>query len=320
MSTFTQWRAAIDRGDLRRVTWVCGEQRILVEEVVYTTRVLANVDELGYLSLRLGEIDQHGMWDILNQYTSGARRFIVIRNAEQVTNWGPLASWLGDRSLAGIHVVFVSNEHDITHTVVDKKREVAPHLATMMSQRRHAVVVRCATPNPTDAVAWVSRRAGIPQRAAQHLLIRVGGDLTAAASVADKLAVFDTDAHIGPEIVDLLCDQIAADTFAECLLMLRKRDALSVVQSLDERDYGKVLGLLDSRLDLLAKLCHYVRAGASPREMNGLPHFLVRAYLHIAKHYDPPRCAHGRRVLAVIDDALRGGARDGLMEALVALW
>lgn len=322
MSTYTQWRAAVDRGDVRRVTWVCGEQRVLVEEVVDTTRNLVDVDDLGYMSLRLGEIDQHGMWDVLNQYSTGARRFIVVRNAEEVSYWEPLEDWLTDRTLAGIHVVFVSNDFTVYQTGDEGKKELTPHLAVMMARRRHAVVVRCATPNPTDAIAWVRRRAGIlDESTAQHLLVRVGGDLTAAVGVVDKLALFwDAERRIGPETVDQLCDQRSADTFTESLIMLRQRSALAAAQALSEHDYGKVIGLLESRLELLGTLNHHLRAGSGSRDISGLPHFLVRAYLPIAKHYDQGRCERSRQVLAVIDDALRSGARDGLMEALVALW
>jgi DNA polymerase III delta subunit len=321
MSTFAQWLAAIDRGDVRRVTWVCGEQRVLVEEVVDTTRKLVDVNELDYLSIRVGEVGQYGMWDVLNQYTSGARRFIVVRDVEKVTYWEPLEGWLADPRLASIHVVFVSSDHDVAHTVVDKKKIAASHIATLMARRRHAVVVRCGTPNPVDAVAWVRRRAWLfDDSVAHHLLVRVGGDLTAAAGIADKLALFDGDERISPATVDQLCDQLVTNTFADSLLMLRRRDALTAAQGLSQYEYGKVIGLLDSRLDLLATLNHHIRVGSHPREMAGVPHFLARAYLPIAKHYDSQRCDRSRQVLALVDDALRSGARDGLMEALVALW
>lgn len=320
MSTYAQWRAAIDRGDLRRVTWVCGEQRILVEEVVDITRRLVDVSDLDYFPLTVGEVNQHAVWAILGQYISGSRRLVVVRNAEVITHWEPLESWLADKSLSGVYVVFVSGEDDVTHTTVEKKREVAPHLATMMARRRHAVVVRCATPNPTDAITWVKRRGGaLDDTAAERLLIRTGGDLTAAAAVADKLALFE-GIHIGPETVDQLCDQRSADSFAEALVMLRKRDAIFAASSMSEHDYGKAIGLLDARLDQLAGLNHHLRAGSHPREMTGVPHWFARAYMPVAKHYDPQRCAHSRRVLAVVDDARLSGARDGLMEALVALW
>lgn len=320
MSTYTQWRAAVDRGDVRRVTWVCGSQRILVEEVIDTICAQLRTTELDQVRLTAGDIPDDRIWSTINQHPLTGRRLILIRDVEKIGYWQPLIDWLADaQCIPGVHLLLVSNDAEFTTTGPDGTRTPAPHIAAIMARRRLGQVVRCATPNPTDAVAWVRRRGALADdQTAAHLLTRVGGDFRAAAWLADKLALFGGRA--GPGVIDELCEQTPASTFAESLIMLRKRDAVVAAPTVGLGEYGRVVGLLDARLDVLSAICGHIRAGSTPREMNPLPHFLVRAYLPIAKHYDQRRCDHIRRVLAVLDNALRRGARDGLLEALVALW
>jgi S-adenosylmethionine:diacylglycerol 3-amino-3-carboxypropyl transferase len=70
----------------------------------------------------------------------------------------------------------------------------------------------------------------------------------------------------------------------------------------------------------MAVLWQALKVGQTTRNVTGQPVFLVAQYMPAAKHYDPKRCAYSRRVLAVLDDAYRTGARTGVLEALVALW
>jgi len=217
-----------------------------------------------------------------------------------------------------VYLLFVSAEADLAHTVVAGKKLLAPHLRVMAERRRYAHLVRCASPNPDDAVAFARRRGRLDETTAIYLLTRVGGDLSVAAGVCAKLALFDGRA--GPRVVDQLCQELPSQSLVESLLLLRKRDALAAAAQLPERDYGRAVGLLDTRLDQLGALCRQIRTGHTIREITGVPHFLARQYFGVAKHYDRLRCARARRILAVIDDALRSGARTGVLEALIALW
>jgi DNA polymerase III delta subunit len=319
MSTYTQWRAGADKGDLRRVTWVCGDQGVLVDEVVQTIRTrLASTGES--LAFTAGTDPEPVIWAAANQFPlqPGATRLIVIRSAEKITTWEPLTRWLTQtRALTTSYLLFVAAQPDFAASTVDGKRTgLLPHLELIKNRGR---IVRCATPNDHDAITWARRRAPISESAARHLLTRTGGDLTAAGAVLDKLALFPAPT-ITPAGIDALVEPAPASSFTDALLAGDKPAALRAATAMTDRDTAAAISLLDTRLDTLAALCTATRAGQSAREIIGINPYLVRQYLPIGRHYDPRRCVYARRVLAVCDGALRRGARTGVIEALVALW
>lgn len=321
IGNYTQWRAAVDRKEIRRVTWVCGDQPVLVEEVVDTIRGLLRPSELDCQTFTGGTDPDREIWAAARQYplVPGAPRLVVVRSAEKVTRWEPLGDWMDDsRLLPGAHLVFVSAEPDLAaRTVKGKKLGPAEHIE-MIQGRRNGHIVRCSMPNETDLLAWVKRRARLDDEMARYLLTRSGGDLLSIAGVCAKLTLFEGMA--GPATITALCNESPAGSFVDLLLLCKKPAAFAALNAMGESDYGWAINQLDGKLDLLAALWRAARAGYSPREIQGIPPFLVHKYLSAAKHYDPQRCVYRRRALAVVDDAYRNGARAGVLEALTALW
>jgi DNA polymerase III delta subunit len=319
VATFAQWRAAIDAGDLRRVTWVAGDQTVLKEEVVDTTRAKVNPSELDYVSFSYGPNFERLVWPEVNQFplTPGANRLIVIRDADKLTRWEQLGTWLSrTRNLPGVYLIFVSAEADFPSTGTGNKKVLKPHVATLRAPRGY--LVRCTMPGPDEAVKWIKTRASLTDDLARHLLTRTGGDLDAAAAVCAKLALFEQAA--GAATIDALVTETPAADFTDNLIAGKKRHALLSLYSIGDGDYFRAIALLDSRLDLLNKLNRLQIAGRSWRDTAGINPFLLRQYMPYAKDYDASVCSHRRRVLATIDNVLRDGARDAVMESLVALW
>jgi len=312
VGTYSQWRTAVDKGDLRRVVWICGDQHVLVEEVIDTIREHVNAGELDYTSLSCVDTADRDIWAAAMQYplTPGASRLLLVRDAEKLGNWEPLTEWMDhSRQLPGSHLVFVSNETNVP----DK-----PYIEALQSRRRIGQVVRCSQPSPEDAIAWVRRRSRLDQEMAFHLLRRVGGNIAVAASVCTKLTAFDGTA--GPATIDALCDQEPGQSFVDALIAGDKPEALLAVPRMTDREQGAAITLLSARLDILGALWRSSRHAQSVRDLRGVPVFLAKKYRHLARDYDPNRCVYARRVVAVVDEAYRSGARVGVLEALVALW
>lgn len=318
MGTYSMWRTHADQGVTRRVTYVCGDQRALVEDVVATVRRQVAASELDSISTTGADRE---LWALAHQHpmVAGAARLIVVRDAEKVSNWAPLPGWLANtRQLPGVHLLFVSGAADLPREKGPGKRApTQPHIEAMKPPR--GFVVKCSALSEKDAIAWVRSRSYLDEHAARHLLTRVGGNLSAAGAVCAKVVVFG-DVAVTTTIIDQLTRAIPADTFVDSLLTGNKNDAFTCIADIDAREYSKVVGLLDSRLDLLTLLWESQAGGRYGQAVPGVNPFLVRHYTPIAKHYEPRRCAYSRQVLAVVDDALRSGARDGVWEALVALW
>jgi hypothetical protein len=320
MGSYAQWRACADKGEVRRVTWVCGDQLVLVEEIVDTVRDLLKASDLDCVSLIAGQDPDREIWAAANQYpmVPGANRLIQVRHAERIKRWEPLEEWLANsRRLPASHLLFVSGEAEVPHTTTGGKRVPKPFIEAMKAPKGH--VVRCAMPNEHDAIGWARRRGPLDEEMARYLLTRAGGNLALVASVCAKLNLFGAKVP-GPRVIDELCREVPTDEFVESLLLLKKRDALLAAAAMDERDYRRAVGNLDYRLDLLATLHRALRTGQTVRDLGTLPQFLVRQFWPAAKHYDDRRCLHNRQVLAVVDSALKNGARDAVLEALVALW
>lgn len=315
MGSFTQWRTAIDAGDLRRVTWVAGDQPVLVEEVVATTRLKLNPSDLDYVSLSYGPAYEREVWAAANQFplTPGANRMVLIRDADKLTRWSQLDTWLSrTRSLPGVYLVFVSDRPEDLGT----RKGVPAHLAGIRAPR--GFIVRACGLSENDAVAWVQARSSLDTALAKYLLTRTGGNLDAAAAVCAKLALFDQGA--GSATINALVAESSSDDFTDNLIAGDKRKALMRLPDLAHTDRIKAVALLDSRLDLLERLHRMKIAGHSWREASGISPFLLRQYMPHATGYDPDTCTHRRQVLAVLDDVLRRGVHDGVLESLVALW
>lgn len=315
MGSFTQWRTAIDAGDLRRVTWVAGDQPVLVEEVVTTTRAKLNPSDLDYVSLSYGPAFEREVWSAASQFplTPGANRMILIRDADKLTRWGQLELWLKHtRALPGVYLVFVSEKFEQLGT----KKGVPAHLASIRAPR--GFIVRACSLSEQDAVAWVQARSNLDTALAKYLLTRTSGNLADTAAVCAKLALFDQGA--GSATINALVAESPSDDFTDTLIAGDKRKALLNLPDLNHTDRIRAIALLDSRLDLLERLNHMKIAGHSWREAAGISPFLLRQYMPYAKSYDPDTCTHRRQVLAVLDDVVRRGIDDGIMEALVALW
>lgn len=324
MGTYQQWRTAIDRDGPKRVTWVCGTQTVLAEEVVDTTRGALAPSDVDYVSLTAGSVPDKEIWAAANQYplVHGANRLVLVRDAQKIKRWAPLEEWFArSRQLPTVFLVFVTSDERLRYGEPDEagRRTL---LAPALWIKNRGSLVECNTPNEADLTAWVQRQAPLADHVAQYLLARVGGNLATARNLVRKLAVFD-GGQPSEEVINVLCAEMPSDSFVESLLHMKKTDALAAIDALPDKEYGKVVGLLDARLELLGTLNKAVRARAGMREISqlpGVPVFLARQFIGVAKDYDQQRVAYRRRVLAVIDEALGLGAREGTLEALVALW
>ncbi len=314
MGTYTMWRTAADRGDLRRLTWIHGDQPVLTREVVRTVAAHVAAHELDTVHHNLMSVHPQVIWNELHQFPlTGGRRLIVVDDAQRITSWTPLVEWIQHaKTMPHTWAVFIA----APETAGEPPAAVIEALKT---KRTLGHVVRCTMPNERDAIAWVRRRGpAFDDTAARHLLTRVGGDLAAAASVIDKCALFPGTPV--PAVIDHLAEPEPGESFVDYLLARDKPAALLAAKAVNDTEVLAVIGQLDHRLDTLAALWQALRAGKRLHEVSGVPAWLARKYAPHAKHYDPQRCAYSRRVLSVLDSAVRNGARTGAMEALVALW
>jgi DNA polymerase III delta subunit len=309
MATYAQWYEGTKKNAPKRVTWVCGDQPVLVEEVVDTVRTLLAVPASHRETYSASVTTEVTIWAAAQQLplNPDANRLITIRDADRMRYWSPLKGFLADwRLIPRNHLLFVSSKPEF------------PDNTDLEPIKAKGQVVRCAQPNPADLIAWTRRRGPtLDHRTAVYLIDRAGGKLSTIANVCAQLAAFP-DMKPSQVTITTLADGGTATEFLDHLLAFRKADAAHAIPLLSDREVLLTIAAVDQRLEYLQTLW-YAERDKTPAA--GVPPFLARMLTPLAHKYEPATCARQRSVLAVLDHRVRTGtAGPGVLEALVALW
>jgi hypothetical protein len=320
MGSYGQWSRT---RQCRRVTWVCGSEPVLVADVV--REFLSQAPE--HLTLDAAEDAESEIWAAAGQPLAdpAAVQVVVVRNAQQLREPGQLGPLLAARDLEGVRVLFVSGERKLTHARgEDGKSALAPHLAQLRDSRA-GQIVEC-TPaedwqdTPDWMLEWASAQLGGAGRAlGDFLLVACGGNLSEAASVGAKLT--GAGLAVSRDSISALADPSAV--FADDLVAGRRRQAFTAIAGTDPGEVGPIIGMLMSRLDILAVLRLAADRGLNGYETAtqlGVKPFLQRKYKIAARAYTASRVANCRMVLAVADAAWRSGVSEGVLELIAASW
>lgn len=309
---FHQWCQHADRSDIKRVTWCCGDEPVLVEELVDRLRLALRPGAVDSVSLTAGTEPDRVIWAAAHQYPMQADvpRLVTIRHAEQLVDWHPLAGWLDRKRL-----------NPMTYLLFVSSAATAPAHDHIGLIRRAGHIVECRRPPVSELVPWVQSMVPLTDATAGYLAQRSAGSLHQLKSVSGKLALFDEAPSAAA--IDELCDEAPTDRFADAVMLLKGRVAHSLVPLLPTTDYRRIVGQLDSGLTVMAQLREAVHTGMSRRDialLPDLPFSLAEKYLPVLDRYPSEHCRARWRVLATLDAALAAGARDGVLESLVTLW
>jgi hypothetical protein len=256
------------------------------------------------------------LWDYLLTAPAGPQLHLV-GDAQEIRKLDLLPHLLGDE-FDGSYVVFQAEEDDFRR---DGKQLIGPLAA--LRDSRHGQLVRCATPaSEEDAAAIVaSWWPGAGRNIAAAMLTQCGGSLTRAWHAADKAV----RAGIAPDVrvVPSICVRDSHDSYADLLLAGDRRGAMNAARLIARDEAGGVISLLAARLVLLPLVREAVDrrepAQETVRRLKADAWVLRQLRPHALK-YDYERVCRCREVLAVAETAWRSGARDGVLEAIAALW
>ena len=318
MATYLQWSR---KRLLKRMAWVCGPEQVLRYEVLGAYRDGMPAWTPG-IHLVAGQVAEFKIWDEVLSVPAGGMRRVVIYNAEQLTSVGNFSVLAGAEGLESCFTVFVSDSDDFPRVVEDGKKTLAPHLA-LLQAAKDAQLIRCCMPGKEeDQVALVqSWWPGAGANIAHSVLSLSGGSLLYAKQACRKAVLAGYPATT--ETVRLVCTLVPGREFADYLLEGSKKNAIAVARDLTPEEVAAAIGLLASRLTTLAIIWDAKRRGWDKSDMAVRLHidqFVLRLlYPHVGQ-YAPDRIHRCREALAVAESAWRSGAREGVPEALVALW
>lgn len=313
MATFLQWhRLHFDQTEHKRVYWLCGPERRLVEETIDAIRARVAPHDMEYAYLQAGSVKDKEIWAHANQYPMDpmAKRLVLVREAEKIKAWDPFTDWIDSRHIPQVTLIFISNEIDF-----DSEKG---HIARIAKSGR---LVKCGPLNEGDAVAYLRLRMPTLDTAlAKMLLARVGGDVSVAANCLDKCKYLTSVAD--ERTLKALTTPSPAERFVSSLIAMKKIEALEAAAATAPDDYSMQVGSLDYRLEMLSVLNRAMRRHQSLRDMPLLKdkQWLIKELQPHARFYDRQRVERCVGVLALVDSALQRGERTGVLETLVANW
>jgi hypothetical protein len=300
MATYLQWSR---KKPLRRVTWVCGPEPVLVREVVAAHREGAPPGQC--TAVFAGDAPERGTWDLLLSDPPPGGRRTVVYEAERLKGTGNLAL-LAAEGADTAYTVFVSGEPDFRRD--DGK--LAPHLAALQASKA-AQLIRCCEPSKAgDRTALVaSWWPGATLTFAYDVLTRCGS-LERAYLACEQARL----AGLVPsrKAAAAVCPAEPGSDFADLLMAGDRRGAALAAGRLSASGLGAAIGLLASWLTAAEQVSTGSREHADQ--------FTARRVLPYADAYPADRIRRCRRALAVADSAWRGGARAGVAESLAACW
>lgn len=320
-----QWRKKADEGEVRRLTWVCGSERVWVEDVVDHVRSAVGASAVDYGSYSAGVDADREIWAGVNQYSidPGAPRLVVVRDAERVRDWGPFLEWCQhSREMPTTHIVFVSGEEDFPYSPgPEGKRGKGVLRGHVVKVKERGRLVRCGPGSRDDLRWWIRRTVGGSDLVVDYFIDRAGGSVPVIADALKKMELFSGE--LSREAVDLLCRRSSEDSFVADVIRGDTVGAVGALAVLPEGGYGRTVGRLNAMLTHLGRLNVAVRSRETVVDVikgGEVPVAVAREFYPVAQHYSEERRSRCREVLGLTDQALMQGQRVGVMEALVALW
>jgi DNA polymerase III delta subunit len=308
-----------NRGDLKRVYWVCGAERRLVEEVVDLIVKRVHANPVNDVRMSAVDVPDRDVWAAMNQYpAAGEERLVLVRDAERIRHWEQLQGWYDTRALRPTKAVFVSNEAS-TDTEPD-------HMRLIVGKGRF---VRCGPmAEQRHLVEMLKAHAPITDQAAKLLLRVTRGNVSASLDFLSKCALFS--GAIDERVIRALATPVPADDFVDAVVEFRGADAMEAARRVDPDRYSAIIGLLESRLEALSKLYRAIRRadrlqdrGARTREIlrtSRIEPFIVSQLIGVARRYDQAQVRTCIQALALVDERAAEGESDLILEVLAALW
>ena len=329
MSTFSVWLQAYTKDPTpKRVIWVCGPERVLVDDVVSSTVRALDLRPWSEHRLVMGEDKEKDIWELAMQYPLELEdRVIVVHAAERIKDFSPLKNFLASaRSNPTTHLIFVSNSDRAEKTPgnreEDIKPELLPHLKAIQSKGRIVECKKFTNATWKHAMAWIAARADVSPSVAKHILVRTNGDLRAVRDVCAKVAVIPnaTNQHI-----NMLCDVMPTDTFADALMVLDRKTALAALGGMSDEEQTQALYDLNYRLEEARAVHDMIAERKTKAEIRGMLRSRGKAHLvdhlmDVSKYYNRKRGLEVRRVLDAAIRAHESGARGGVLESVIAVW
>lgn len=309
MASYAQWVNLAQKNDHKRLSWVCGPEFVLRDEVVRATVEASGASPEAVVRCYLPGMTEKEFWSeaFTLPLVPTERRCVVLRGAERLKHPERLADLAASYAQApNVWLVMESTAKDL--------EAETPAGETIRKKGR---LVKCSTPKEEVLRDWVLRQAppGTTIPVAEYAVRRAAGDLVKLSGAMAKARVLG---GVNPPILDLLMSESVEDEYVDALIRGDRRTALMAASGIGSDDQARTLSLLLTRMEQMDVVVRSVRSGMTNRDIaRVVPGPVAAAMLpHAAKH-DPGSTLRRRGLLAVASEA-RGEA--GALELVAARW
>jgi hypothetical protein len=338
LATYWNWWTRDPTKDRKRVLWVCGSQTFLVEDFLQEyprRRFVPTVERLTG--------DDPELWEALAQdglAGAGTPVLFLVRAAETVPSWEPLAGFLGRLTTRpGVHVIWVGGTHawaadEEGRPLLDgeRKKMTLPYVK-QIENRTFGETIICESTTEEKTIDWLIQRSRgqLSKWDARFLIQRAGGEVRQAAqAVALLRAVVAPDKPFTHAMIEAVTTEYAARDLVAHLTRLERQEARMALaaEHPDVAEARVMLMRLSRNLDALVLLAAAHAQRLTKAEAMGrpeLPKWAVMVYWDVAgSGYTGRDVLRRRMLLRELDEALAdwqyADPPTGLMESLVALW
>lgn len=310
IGTFSQWNKT---RPLRPVTWACGPEEVLRREVI---RHFYESFPDSSKAAMWPEEHEDRTWSHLLGAAGLRGRVTIVYGAAGLRLAADRLPVLLDSIPDGHFVVFNSGESDFTRA----GDTLAPHLEAIR-KHKDGQLVRCCRPSKEEELLKLiaSWWPGAGPNHAWKVWRRCEENLTASWQVCDtaRRSKLPPDQQSLGYLVPLL----EPSHWADAVMGGNRREAMAVMPA-DLPGQLRALGELNATLGRAVTYARLVTQGRGPDEIarRGVSRYHQRLVAPYAGRYDAQREMRCRKLLALGEDALRSGARWGVLEAVAANW
>lgn len=312
MATYWQWYKGYTGESYkpRRLTWICGPEVVLREQIIGITREAIGSEslDLDVLQVETKKGSEAAVWSAINQYPSGdgRSRTVIVRDAEKLKSWPKLADWLENSRLnPNTYVIMVSDVRDL-----DTENEPL----SFCKGRTQVHMVKCVPPAYDHIDEWCAMMftngssLDVSHSVMHYLVERVGGNPSKIIQTLDKLRIITevpTQAHI-----DVLTERTREDLYIEALQVVDRPSAMEAALQLSEKDILLTIGRVEAMLRQSTEIASYVRRGSTTKDIaarTSIPVPVIVSMMGAARQHTEKSRVRRSMVLAQADSMARRG-------------
>lgn len=306
---------------VRRLYWVYGEEDMFRVLTVARIKQLSNTHSFNITRLSVSDTPETEIWASLNQHPldSEQKRLIIVHDAQKLKHLDRLVAWIKDNQTvrgANATAIFVSTDSDWE----DEARED-------IAKSSSATLVKCALPKDESdrlkrAQEIICAWGTVDWTTAGVLALRVNFDMAEAFAVMQKASLFP-DYRLSPGAIEALAPRKVEDDIVWALVGLNKRKAIEAVTENPVSDVSSIIGTLSTHVEMLSRINAVLPSSKSVKEAaskaRAREQYVRRLYPH-ARLYPRKEAVRRTMLLTRLDRSLQRGAKEGVLEALIALW